>query len=71
MGGLVLQSSDQRGDTSLVQDGRMKRRGQTPCGMKGSSSQSWELREREGLRPCERETACQRQQRGQDLSEGW
>lgn len=27
---LVLQSGDHRGDTGLVQDGRVKRRGQTP-----------------------------------------
>ena len=37
----------------------------------GSNSQSWELRKREWLRPCERGTVCQRQERGQRLGKGW
>lgn len=36
------------------EDGNVKRRGQTPCGMKGFSPQNWKLREREGTRYCEK-----------------
>lgn len=42
MGGPVLQSSYQGRDMDLVQGGRVRRRGQTPHGMEGTSSQSWE-----------------------------
>lgn len=40
----------------LVQDGRVRRRGQKPCGMEGTSSQSWEKREQEELRSCARDS---------------